>query len=258
MGEPGVELSGRSDRLTGLVNNITISAPSIKYPIDNLRTIPAGWACEASCFSNNPQPDLAAGLGEIEIKTESLRYTACAGRDLIEDASFNLEQWLLQKVANGFRWTINDALIVGDGLGKPMGLLLPNSGIPVCETSPITQPGQLTWQDLVQLKYEIPVSWHASANFVMNQRTFALIMTMTDARGRAGLHDIANEFPDIAPGSTPVAFGNWKMAYTLVTRKATTMQIDPFSAGFCILYKWDARVGGAPTCPNAARLLRVR
>jgi hypothetical protein len=27
-----------------------------------------GWACEASCFANNPGPDLQEGLGTLEIK----------------------------------------------------------------------------------------------------------------------------------------------------------------------------------------------
>jgi hypothetical protein len=51
----------------------------------------AAWACEASCFANNPMPDLSEGLGELEVKTESLRYIVCAGTDLIQDAAFNIE-----------------------------------------------------------------------------------------------------------------------------------------------------------------------
>jgi hypothetical protein len=33
--------------------------------------IDAAWACEASCFANNPQDDLKEGLGELEIKAEN-------------------------------------------------------------------------------------------------------------------------------------------------------------------------------------------
>src|SRR5262252_877737 len=42
----------------------------------------AAWACESSCFANNPQPDVTEGLGELEIKTESLRFVVCVGNDL--------------------------------------------------------------------------------------------------------------------------------------------------------------------------------
>jgi HK97 family phage major capsid protein len=77
--------------LAGLVNHVPISGGSIKFPIDNARLDTADWACNASCFANNPLPDLQNGLGELEIKAESLRFVACAGNDLLADASFPIE-----------------------------------------------------------------------------------------------------------------------------------------------------------------------
>jgi len=47
-------------------------------------------------------------------------------------------------------------------------------------------------------------------------------------------------------------------AYTIVTRKLPTLQVDPFSAGFCRLYKFEARIGGATTCMNAASILQIK
>lgn len=260
--------------LGGLMSSMTTSSPSVRFLIDNARMGMGGWACEASCFANNPQPDLQEGLGELEIKPETIRMIVCATRDLIEDASINVESWIMQKVGDGMRATINNTLLVGDGVGKPMGLLNPNAGIPICDVSPATQPGQFTWQDLVMLKWEIPMQWQAGASYLMNQRTFALLMTMSDTSTKplwtslpgaepgftlAGspIH-IATQMPDVAPGATPVAYGNWKKVYMIVWRKAVTMQQDPYSAGFCILYKFEARVGGGILCPNAARLLRIK
>jgi HK97 family phage major capsid protein len=99
-------------------------------------------------------------------------------------------------------------------------------------------------------------------------------MMMTDAAGRpswtqapgaetgfqlAGSPvNIITQMPDIAPGSTPIAFGNWAKVYRIVWRKALTLQLDPYSPNFCTLFKAEARVGGGVTCGNAARLLRVR
>jgi HK97 family phage major capsid protein len=123
---------------------------------------------------------------------------------------------------------------------------------------------------------EIPVQWRADASFLMNQRTAGLLLTMSDALNRPllqsvqGLHDgprwsllgfpiyIASQFLDVAPGSTPIAFGDWRRTYTSVTRKNLTIQVDPYSAGFCVLYKGAARVGGGTTSSNNARLLRIR
>jgi HK97 family phage major capsid protein len=89
------------------------------------------------------------------------------------------------------------------------------------------------------------------------------IMTATPTEGAPFLLGgapviIVQQMPDVVAGSTPVAFGNWKQAYLVVNRKGVTMQNDAFSAGFCHLFKFEARIGGSVVCPNAARLLRIR
>jgi HK97 family phage major capsid protein len=260
--------------LAGLVGSINISGPAAEFLIENPRMGLGAWSCENSCFANNPQVDLNEGLGLLTIKPETLRFVACATRDLIEDASMNFESWLMGKISDGMGATINNTLILGDGVGKPMGIMNPRSGIPICETAASTPAGLVTWQDIVGLKYEIPIQWQDGASFLMNQRVWSQVMTMSDANSRplftqlpgsepgfqfAGSPvNIITQMPDITPGSTPIAFGNWKKAYTIVWRKGVTLQVDPYSANFCVIYKAEARVGGAPTCPNAARLLRVR
>lgn len=259
--------------VSGLMGQEQCSGGSLKFFIDNARMADAAWACEASCFPNNPQPDLAEGLGELEIKCESLRHVICAGSDLLQDASFDIESWIFRKAATGFRNTINKAVMIGDGLGKPLGILNPQSGIPICDVSPNTTLGQFSWQDCVALKMEIPMEWQANGSFLMNARSFGLLISMSDAIGRplfgqlpsgiAGFMlagspiNIVTWMPDVGAGSTPIAFGDWKRTYAIVNRKATTMLTDPFSAGFCTLYKFEARIGGNTTCPNAARLMRI-
>jgi hypothetical protein len=88
------------------------------------------------------------GLGTLEIKAESVRAVVCATRDLIEDSSFNVESWLTQKLSDAFRRTIERSLLTGDDVGKPLGLLNPDGGVPICETSPLTPAGAFSWQDL--------------------------------------------------------------------------------------------------------------
>lgn len=259
--------------VTGLMQNLTISGPSVKFLIDNVLLDNAAWACDTQCFANNPQP-LIKGLGELEIKPETLRYIICATRDILEDASVNIEQWMLNKVNRAFRNTISTAIISGSGVGMPIGILNPVAGIPICDVSDATAAGQFTWQDLVMLKWQVPMQWQGGGKFLMNQNTFGLTLTMSDAMGRpimtlnpleAGQFltsgspiQIVTQMPDAVPGATPVAYGNWNQTYMVVNRKAVTMQQDPYSAGFCILFKFESRVGGAVICPQAARLMRIK
>src|SRR5215471_7755650 len=80
--------------ITGMVNRVSISSGSIRFPIDNSRIAVGGWACDASCFANNPNADLSEGLGTVEIIAESLRFVQCATSDLLQHAAFNVEAWL--------------------------------------------------------------------------------------------------------------------------------------------------------------------
>jgi HK97 family phage major capsid protein len=169
--------------VTGMVRNVQISGPSIKFMVDNVRLDTAAWACETSCFANNPPANLT-GLGELELKPETLRYVLCVGRDLLEDASFAIETWAFSKVSDAFRRTISQAIMVGDGVGKPLGLLHPAAGIPVCDTGPNTPAGQIDWRDLVAIKFEIPLQYHGNLAYYMNQRTFGMLLTSSDALGR--------------------------------------------------------------------------
>jgi hypothetical protein len=49
--------------LTGMMNRVAIGSGSVKFLIDNTQMEIANWACETSCFHNNPMPDLTEGLG---------------------------------------------------------------------------------------------------------------------------------------------------------------------------------------------------
>jgi len=155
--------------------------------------------------------------------------------------------------------------------------LNPNGGVPVCETSPISPPGQFTWQDLIALKYELAPEDAANAVYLLNQRTLGQILTMSDATGRpiwqetpateagapnqfmiAGSRVIVTPMmPDIGPGATPILVGNLQRLYLVVIRKLLTMYPDA-SAGWCLVYRYSARIGGAVVCPGSGRLLKIR
>src|SRR5262249_39844662 len=156
--------------LAGIMRNVTISSSSIKFMVDNETWDVAAWACDSSCFANNPSAQIGQGIGEVEIKPESLRYVVCTTRDLLEDASTNVEQWLLDKANQAFRVQINHAILAGDGFGRPMGILNPAAGIPILDTSSSTPPGFFTWQDLLMLRFAVPMSLQATGGaYLMNQ-----------------------------------------------------------------------------------------
>ena len=207
------------------------------------------------------------------MKPEELRGLICASRSFLDDVAINIENWIAQKGQQGVRRIASRAIAVGTGVGMPMGILNPASGIPICDTSANTAAGTIAWQDLLALMFEVPIQYHANGSWIMNQRTLGQLFGISDANNRPiliqdlqnplrwmlfGHPVVVNQFwPDVVPGATPVAFGDWKETYMLVNRRALTLLPDPYSAGWCVLYRLYARLGGGIICPNAARLLRT-
>ena len=97
--------------IAGLMANVPISAGSIKFLVDNEVWDQAAWACESQCFANSPAQQVGEGLGETEIPAHSLRYVLCMTRELLEDASVNIESWLLGKADRAFRNHISTAIV---------------------------------------------------------------------------------------------------------------------------------------------------
>jgi HK97 family phage major capsid protein len=122
--------------ISGLVGRVNISGPSAVFLIENPRMGLGAWACEASCLANNPSPDLAEGLGQLEIKPEAIRFIACATRDFVEDASMNAEARIMRRISEGMAATINNSILIGDGVGKPLGIFHPRSGIQFVKRRP--------------------------------------------------------------------------------------------------------------------------
>lgn len=261
--------------VTQFFDSVTISKGSIVYPINNDLDFRAAWACENECFANNPKTDLSDGWGQLEMKPHKLRYALCADRDFLDDAEIDMVAWMRDQVGTAFRDTECDGFISGDGIQKPTGILHPNAGIPKVETSAATNPGEISWQDVNILPYMIDrQNFTNESAYFMNQSTWAKIMTMSDANGKpiwmmnpsqrfpitiGGFPVIIMDaMPDIAVGSCPIAFGNWRQVYRIVRRKALEMQRDDYSGGYCPIFKFESRVTGGVICPNKARLLLVK
>jgi len=270
--------------ITSLLGQVQIAKSAIKIPVDN-EFDEAAWACESECFANSG--NLGDGLSEKEIPANTLRYVACVTRDLLEDAGVDVQAWIAAKARDAFQRALERGVMTGDGKGMPLGIANPRSCIPIMNAKPESDggapAGQFTWQDLVMLKESIHSQYHGpDMAYIMSQDALSFTLTMSDANGRPLFEGILTEdyrprlrgmpvhvssfLPGIdttlspagfPSGSTPVLVGNWRRAYLLVRRRGIAVQRDDYSAGFCVLYKFEARFGGDILCCNAARRLAV-
>jgi HK97 family phage major capsid protein len=132
------------------------------------------------------------------------RWNQSSARELLEDSGVNIESWLLDKARRTCGAQISHAILVGDGFGKPLGILNPKAGIPICETSDSTPPGTFTWQDPVMLRWQIPQNFQDGDSYLMNPHTWALCSTLSAANGRPILTASPSQAAPFLLGGAPV------------------------------------------------------
>ncbi len=262
--------------LRRLANVVTIEGSVYEVLVEKGDT-GAGWATEAaSVETGNSQ------LDRIAIPVHELSAMPKASQRLLDDAAFDVEGWLAERIADRFSRAEANAFLRGDGVDKPRGILSYPTAADATATG--AQIGFVTtglsgnfaatapMDCLIDLIYALGAEYRNNASFLMNSKTAARVRKMKDADGRFLWTDalsvgqvpqllgypvmISEDMPDIATSSFSIAFGDFRAAYTIVERPDLRVLRDPFSAKPHVLFYATKRVGGGVTDFRAVKLLR--
>lgn len=254
-----------------------VSGPVLRKPF--MVTGPAAnWAAETGTRTKTDSPV----LDQLQFPTAELYAMPAATPSLLEDAVVDLDQWIVSEVEAAFAEKESAAFINGDGINKPKGLLGyqivdeaswqwgrigsldtgVNGGLPASHPS----------DKLVDLIYALKAGYRQNARWVMNRRTQAVLRKLKDADGNylwqppaapggnamfMGFPLVeAEDMPDIAAGSTPIAFGDFQRGYMVVDRAGVHVLRDPYSAKPYVLFYTTKRVGGGVQDFDAIKLLK--
>ncbi|MGB6230832.1 MAG: phage major capsid protein [Litorimonas sp.] len=243
----------------------------------NLRGTGSGWVGETTV---RPETSTAT-FGEMTITTGEIYANPAATQQLLDDAEVNIEAWLAGEVQTEFAKQEGQAFISGDGVNKPRGFLTFAAGAANAGANPLgpiavdTAAAQaaVTEDELLDLIYGVKSSYTNGARFVMNRSTMGTVRKLRDGDGRqlwqpattAGqpsslLAYPLTELPDMpnmAAGATPIAFGNFQRAYTIVDRAGVRVLRDPYTNKPYVMFYTTKRVGGAVTDPQGLRILKM-
>lgn len=255
----------------------TISANVYKKPF--MTAGPAvGWVGETAARTQTASQT----LDELSFPAMELYAMPAATATLLEDSAVNIDEWIAAEVEQVFAAQEGTAFVAGDGVNKPTGFL---SYTTVAESA-------WTWGALgtiatgaagafatsgpvdamIDLVYALKAGYRQNGVFVMNRRTQSAIRKLKDndgqylwqppgqAGGRASLLTFpvveAEDMPDIAAGSTAVAFGDFRRGYLVVDRAGVRVLRDPYSAKPYVLFYTTKRVGGGVQDFDAIKLLK--
>jgi HK97 family phage major capsid protein len=264
--------------LRSIANVVQVEATSFDVIVDRSE-VGSGWATEAAATTETATPVIE----RISIKLHELAAMPKASQRLLDDSAFDVEGWLAEKIATRFTRAEASAFVNGDGVDKPKGILLPtkvadaswtwgNIGyVPSGAASDFaaTDPADC----IVNLVYALGADYRANGAFMMNSKTVGAVRKMKDADGRFLWSDglaagepsrlmgypvvVSEDMPDVAANAYPIAFGDFRAAYTIAERPDLRILRDPFSAKPNVLFYANKRVVGDITDYAAIKLLKV-
>lgn len=258
--------------LRAIANIETISSDAIEYPRDDDEAS-AGWVGEQETRTETVTPK--AGMQRVPV--HELYALPKVTQKLLEDAAFDIESWLGRKIGDKFGRIEATAFVSGNGVKRPRGFVTYASGtFAAGGTGKIEQvaaagSGAVIFDDLINLLTALKEYYLNGAVFLMQRATVGKVMLLKDGQGhylwqpntQAGKPSVllgydvrqAADMDAIAGSKLPIAFGNFKMGYTIVDRIGISTLRDPYSAKPFIQFYTRKRVGGDVTNFEAIKLL---
>ena len=269
-----LQAAGARAGLRAQVTAIPTSRDAVEWPIiegaDDIHAsaVRRTWVDERPAEgAANTEPT----FGAIRIPVHTAMLTTKASRNLVEDSAVPFTQILAGLFADEVRLSDEQAVIVGDGVGKPLGLLN-TAGVPTVNSG---HAAQVTADGLLDLFYGLPAQYRDNAVFVMSSATEDALRKLKDTNNQylwvggfaatpetvLGRTVLSSEFmPAIAAATTPIAFGDFSR-YVVVDRVGFAVQrIDgdqQLAEKNQIGFVGRQRVGGRVTQPRAFRLQTI-
>ena len=210
-------------------------------------------------------------FGAIRIPVHTAMLTTKASRNLVEDSAVPFTDILAGLFADEVLLSDEESFLVGDGVGKPLGLLN-TANIPTVKSG---HASQITADGLLDLFYGLPAQYSDAAIFVTSSATEDSVRKLKDGNNQylwvggfaaapetlLGHRVVSSEFmPATAAGATPIAFGDFGR-YIVVDRIGFAVQrIDgdqQLAEKNQIGFVGRQRVGGRVTQPRAFRLQSI-
>ena len=266
--------------MRAIASVMTITADAVEGMLD-LGEPAAGWVAEVEARAETATPQV--GLWRIPV--HELYAEPRVSQKLLDDASFDVESWLAQKVAEKFGRSENAAFVAGGGVGMPRGFTTYATAATADASRPwgtlqhvptgtsgafaASNPGDV----LIGLTYALKAGFRAGARFVMARATAAEVRKLKDtssgqylwqpglaAGSPASLLGYpvveAEDMPAIGANSLSIAFGNFREGYAVVDRQGIRTLRDPYTAKPQVKFYTTKRVGGDVLDFDAIKLLK--
>jgi HK97 family phage major capsid protein len=245
--------------------------------------IGVGWITERATrtTTTTSQPSRKVITAQEEYAEPAITQT------LLEDAMFDMETYLTNRIADKLARNENTAFVAGTGSGQPRGFTTYPAGT-------ANSSGENNWNEIQQVKSgssgaftygngttqpgliglitSLKDPYQGNASFLMRRQDVQGIMTLVDGNSRYIFQPILNgnfnntplfgyplryatDMPAAAAAATPLAFGDFKRGYKILDRVGLMLIRDNLTSKPNVLFYTRKRVGGDVVDFDAIKLL---
>lgn len=248
-------------------NVITTSSGDHKIPVVASKGT-ASWIDEEGTI-----PESDDSFGQVSIGAYKLGTMIKVSEELLNDSVFNLESYISKEFARRIGNKEEESFFIGDGSGKPTGILAATGGAQLGVTT--ASATAITIDEVLDLFYSLKAPYRNRAAFVMNDATVKAIRKLKDGNGQylwqpslqAGTPDtILNRplytsayVPTIASAAKTVAFGDFSY-YWVADRQGRTFKRlnELFAVTGQVGFVATQRVDGKLILPEAIKILQQK
>lgn len=184
--------------------------------------------------------------------------------DFVRDVSFDIENYLINRLAKNFGRAEESAFINGTGNQMPTGILNATGGAEVGITT-----NTLTYDDVIGLYFSVKSEYSKNALWLMNDKTALALRSLKDSSGNYLWRDsddtilgkkviISEYMPNIGAGAKPVVFGDFSY-YWVIGRKPISVRtlIEKFAVHNQIGYLAFEFLDGKLIRPEAVKVIQM-
>ena len=260
-----VDVLNEENIMRSLATKITTSG---EHKINIAATKPAAaWIEEGGALSFGD-----AAFDQIMMDAYKLHVAIKVTEELLYDAAFNLEGYIIDNFGKALANAEEDAFLNGDGKGKPMGIFDTKQGGQYGTT---TSAASISADDIINLVYNLKRPYRKNAAFITNDKTLAALRKLKDNNGvylwqpalTAGEPDRlfgyaihTSQFaPEATAGKAAMAFGDFSY-YNIGDRGSRSMQElkELFAGNGMVGYVMKERVDGRLILPEAVQILKMK
>ena len=260
-----IDVLNEENIMRSLATKITTSG---EHKINIAATKPAAaWIEEGGALSFGD-----ATFDQIMMDAYKLHVAIKVTEELLYDAAFNLEGYIIDNFGKALANAEEDAFLNGDGKGKPMGIFDTKQGGQYGTT---TSAASIGADDIINLVYNLKRPYRKNAAFITNDKTLAALRKLKDNNGvylwqpalTAGEPDRlfgyaihTSQFaPEATAGKAAMAFGDFSY-YNIGDRGSRSMQElkELFAGNGMVGYVMKERVDGRLILPEAVQILKMK